>query len=374
MWLVLAFAAHALPCDAKALGLALTEAGPAASAKAYSELAACDPAAAKAAAPDAFRKILAGEAGSAAMIAAVSAGGWQPVRDWLGVQEPDDRARAITKLGQSCGAKDVPAFFVDTGRLLGPKFWADRWYRGLAECRDPGVQELLKAALANPAQDRTQFFGILEAYCRNLGADALPELRRLLGEQKDPEVAALVVNAFSNAAQVGSAAGTNNETAKLAAAAINELAGSLPDRAIDQARTTLLALGAEADSDKLAAVRHKALLQPTGGLLYGVVTTEVATCKKGDVKVELHYATITDTGHTWPDQVAERIAPAVQAAFGLDLASKCKGTGTVESVTPPSPLKDEAAFKAWVATELQAATKKNPGVKIKESAEDPLNL
>jgi hypothetical protein len=308
------------------------------------------------------------------VIAAIKLGAYPVVRDWFAAQMPDDRAAAIKALGQSCDKTNVPAFFVDTEKTLGPKFWEDRWYRGLVTCRDASVQGLLKGAVEKGSSDHSEFASILEAYSRNLGAGAIPELETLLGNTKDPELATFIVNSFPDAAGVGSVDGANPDAVKQSVAAIMKVAPTLPDLALDQARKTLLALGSEADSDRIAGMRYKAALQPNGGLLYGVFTTEVATCKKGDVKVVTHHATIADTGHTWPDQVGERIDPAVKAGFKLDLAASCKGTGTVTSVTPDAPFKDQAAYQAWVAEQQKDAAKKNPGVKIKDIAENPLNL
>lgn len=368
---------HAAPsCDVKALGKALTEAVPNQAGKAFAELAACDPAAANKAAPEAFKKILAGETGDAAVVVAIGVGAGESVRAWVNVQEPDDRSRTISKLGEKCDQAGVPAFFLDTATTLGEKFWTDRWYRGLDDCHDPKVQDLLRSRITTAGSDRTLFFGVLEVFSRNLGKEAIPTLKAALLEAKDPELATYLVNAMADAAGVGGAAGTDPETLKAAATAINEVAPLLPAKAVDQARTTLLTLGAEADSDRLAVVRYKDAMQASGGLLYGVVTTEVATCKKGDTRVVIHTAQVNEGGKTWPDQVKDRLADPVTTAMKLDLASSgaCKGTGTVENVTPSAPFKDAAAYQKWVDDTLVEIQKKHPGIKIKVIPEDPLSL
>jgi hypothetical protein len=375
MWLALVLAAHAAPtCDAKALGKALTDAGPSAAGKAFTDLAACDAAVAKIAAPEAFKRILAGDSGDAAIVAALGLGSGDVVRTWIGGLESDDKSRTIATLGKSCASPGVATFFLDTEKSLGDKFWSDRWYRGLGECREAPVQELLRARVSQPGNDRGQFNGVIEVFSRNLGKDAIPALKAAAQSQKDPELASIIVNAFPNAAGVGTVAGEDPEATKLAVEALNELAPILPEKAVDQARTTLLSLGAEADSDHLAGVRYHADLQPSGGLLYGVVATEIATCKKGDTRVTFHHAHINEAGRTWPDEVAERIAPAVTGGFKLDLAASCKGTGTVENSTPPAPFKDAAAYDAWVQGQLLDVQKKHPDVKPKLVAEDPLTL
>lgn len=377
MWLALATLlnpAHAGACDAKALTKALTDALPNQTAQAYADLAACDAAAALKASPDAFKKVLPGDGGDAAVITAIGINAGDAVRTWVNGQEPDDRSRTISKLGEKCDKAGVPAFFIDTQKLLGDKFWTERWYRGLDDCRDPSIQELLRARIATPGGDRTLFFGIVEVFSRNLGKDAIEPLKASLKAEKDPEIATYLVNAFADAAGVGKAGGANPEAVKAAVASIVELAPSLPEKAVDQARVTLLALGAEAESDKMAAIRHKAVAQADGSLLYGAVSTEVATCKKGDQKITIHTGQIKDSGHTWPDQLAERMKAPLETAWEFELATQCKGTGTVESVTPMTPFKDAAAYQAWVDTTIKDIQKKYPDVKIKVEPEATVSL
>lgn len=374
MWLAVALAAHAQTCDVKALTQALTDAGPAAAGKAYADLAACDPKAGMNAAPDAFKRLLAGPNGDAAALAAVKIGAWQPVRDWIPTLEPDERSRTINKLGQTCDVKEVPAFFVESAKVLGDKFYTDRWYAGLDECRDAAVRELLRAEVARPTRDAIRFKSVLETYSRNLGPDAVPVLEALLADHKEPETSSYIVESFADAAGVGSAAGANPDATAKAVAALVKVAPSLPTQAVDKARPTLLALGAEIESDKLAAVRYKDVAKADGGLVYGVVVAEVATCKKGDKRVQYHHAQVLDTGHTWPDQVADRIGADLAGNFELRLAESCKGTGTVKTVTSPTPLKDTAAYNTWIDATLKELQKENPVQKAKVEPHDPLKI
>lgn len=375
MWLALVLAAHAQTCDAKALQKQVVDAAPNATAKAYVELAACDAAAARAAAPDAFKKILSGADADAAILAAVKVGASQVVRDWLPAQQPDERSAAIDALGGKCDVKEVPTFFLETEKALGEKFWTDRWYAGLDECRDPAVRALLEREMVKPTKDPIRFKKILETYSRNLGPDAIPALKKLATEQKDPEVATYVVESFADAAGVGGEAGTTPAVTQAAANALVEVAPALPEKAQEKARQTLLALGAEAESDKLVAVRYKDRLQADGGLLYGVAVAEVATCKKGDKRVLIHHAQVLDSGHTWPDQVKERIESGLPGAFQMRLAEACKGTGTNEIVVSEAPLKDSAAYKAWADEQTKAFQKTHADVKPKAApTHDPLRI
>lgn len=366
MLLSLLLSAHAATCDVKALQAAFTAASPSSSGKVYADLAACDPAAAKAFAPTAFQKILSGDGGNAALLAAISVGAGDVVRPWLTSREPDERSSAILMLGSSCDKPGVPGFFTSTAASIGDKFWIEGWYSGLATCRDKGVQELLRGAITNRGTDRTRFYGILNVFSKNLGKDAIPFLKALLEKETDTEVAANIVSSFADAVQADPAA-------KAAAVeAILSLAPKLSNQAVNQARITLTTMGAEAEADTLAAARYRDQAQ-NGKLSYAVVVVDAVTCKNGDKKAELHVAQVTDSGKTWPDQLLERLKPA-SAGFKMDLASRCKGTGTPIYLVPDAPFKDKAALDAWVNAQIEAQVKAYDGAKLKRIDEEPITL
>ncbi len=367
MLLTLIFAAQAAPCDIKALQTSFEAASPSSSGKIYAEMAACDPAAAKAYAPTAFKKVLAGEGGDAAALAGISLGLGDVVRSWTMTREPDERSSLIKMLGSSCDKAGVPAFFTGTATALGDKFWSDGWYSGLGSCRDPGVQELLRAAVSAKISDRARYFSVLSVFTRNLGKNAVPVLRAMLAKETDPEIAATLVQTFLDATSA------DPDAKPLVIAAITELAPTLPDQAVNQARTVLLALGAEAESDAMAIFRYDNVKQADGSLLYGVVVVDVATCKKGDKKVEIHAAKVKDPGRTWPDQLAVRIKDHVASGFSLTLASRCKGTSTPVTMTPEQPFKDAAAYEAWVNGILEEVAKKE-GIAVKRVDEDEIAI
>lgn len=367
MLLTLILAAQAAPCDIKALQASFEAASPSSSGKIYAEMAACDAAAAKNYAPTAFTKILSGEGGDAAALAAISVGAGDQVRAWAMTREPDERSALIKTLGGACDKPGVPAFFTATATGLGDKFWSEGWYTGLATCRDPGVQNMLKTAVAAKTSDRSRYFSILSVFARNLGKDAVPVLRAMLQQEKDPEIAATLVQTFLDAADADPAAKAP------AIAAITELAPTLPDQAVNQARTALLTLGAEAESDALALFRYDDRKQADGSLLYGVAVIEVATCKKGDTRVEVHAAKVKDPGRTWPDQLATRTKDHVASGFTLTLGDRCKGTATTTTVTPEQPFKDAAEYSAWVDSLVEEAAKKNK-VEAKRVDEDDLAI
>ena len=143
---------------------------------------------------------------------------------------------------------------------------------------------------------------------------------------------------------------------------------------MDAVRAAFLTLGNEPAADNTVAMRYRSVLQAEGGLLYGVVAVEKATCKKGDIRVEIHTAEVNDTGHTWPDQLLERVDPAARAAFDLDLAANCKGTSVISFVVPEAPFKDIAAYKSWSDKAVAEVQKANAPVAAKVYAMDDIGL
>lgn len=365
MWPLLISVSFAGACDPKPIQAAFADISPTAGGDKFVELVACDAAAAKTFAPEAFKKIIAGTGGDAAAVAAIRVGAGDTVRAWVGTLEPDDRGPTLARLGDACATPEVATFFVDAEKALTDKFYSGRWWAALDSCRAEPVQKLLSEALTSRRKDRTLFGGLLDVYARNLGGKAIPALAELVKAETDPAVVIDIIDAFSDAAGVGDVAGVNAEAAKAADEALKVLAPTLPEAAADQARKTFLSLGDEAEADKQAAVRFRPVLQPGGGLLYGVIGVEVATCKKGDTKVEVHHAQILEAGRTWPDQLADRADAKARAAFAFELAASCKGTSTITLTWSETPFKDTAAFTTWLNAELNTVRKTNAGVDVK---------
>jgi hypothetical protein len=196
------------------------------------------------------------------------------------------------------------------------------------------------------AGDRTRFFGVVEVYARNLGKDAIPTLERLLSELENEEELTYVVNAFADAAQVGGLEGQNVETTQLAVAAIVGMAPQLPPKAIEQARTTLLSLGAEAEANALAGARYQDRMVD-GKLQYGVVVVETAVCKKGNQMVGVHMGVLEEAGHAWPDQITAQVDGASYSwEYDMAASRKCKGTSqnTVFITSQPVTGEDLQSF------------------------------
>lgn len=366
--------AAAATCDAKGITARFNDASPSGAGVIYAELAACDAAAAKTLAPTAFQKIIAGDGGNQAALAAIKGGSGGEVRSWVGRLESDERSSTIAWLGNQCTEATVPAWFLDTEKTLGKTFYDQRWFAALANCRDASVQTYLGGAVDRARADRGLFAGLLATYARNLGKAAIPGLGDRLGSETDPLVAIDLVKALPDAAGVGNEGGANPEGVALAVATLDKVAVKLPEKSLDSVRRAYLALGAEANADNLAAIRYKNLMQADGGLLYGVVGVEKATCKKGDIKVEAHTAQVKDTGHTWPDQLMERVDPAARAVFDLDLAENCKGTSEISFLITEGPLKDANEYKTWVDKTLSGVQKANGGADVKVYPYEPIGL
>jgi hypothetical protein len=285
-----------------------------------------------------------------ALVEAIKVGAGAEVTKWLGTLQPDDRGSEIAHLGGTCQpTREVQRFFLDAAASQGEKFWTERWYRGIVSCRVPEVQALLSDKVAKgPSGDQARFLGILEAYARNLGGAAVPKLKEMAVATKDGEQQTYLVNAMADAAGVGSAEGPNAEAATAAIKAIQELAPDLENRALEQARTTLNALGDERASDELAGHRFKAAKRDDGTIRWGAVAVETATCKNAKVTQVFHMAAVVDEGRTWPDQLQERVATATASSWAFDVGPKCKGESKVAWTVSGEPFADDAAFRKWV--------------------------
>jgi hypothetical protein len=354
-------------CDSKSLTKAVNEATPGGMVDAFMNLVACDKAAAKAAAPAAFAKIIPGPAAEKAVTAALQVGAQPAVRTWITSMTPDEKSAYVNTLGRSCDQPDIAAFFTDTAKNDQEHFWSDRYYAGLDECRTPEAAALLESFLAAPNSDRSRYESLLSAYARNLGGKAIPKLSEWLKAQQDPYVATFLVRGFADAVGVGTTSGADPEAAKAATAAIVELAPGMPAQAIEGARATLQSIGSDAEADNLVVQRYRDRAQ-AGKLTYGMYVVKAATCKKGDVKVEIHTASVVDAGRTWPDTLASRVQPLVDK-ISWSLPKDC--TGTAELTVPLEPFKSTADFDAWIKEQDKALMKKYPDSKSKVFADAP---
>lgn len=377
MWLPLLALSFAAPAKDKpppikpecaALAAEMAEAGPAAVGKLFARLAACDPAAAKTAAPGVFAAAIGGPGGDAAAVAAIQLDLGAALYAWIDGQQPDERSQTIDSLGKACAVEPkVGDFFVAAAAARPDRFASDRWYAGLDECRVPAAGAWLADQVKAGHKDRAFYKGMVETAARNLGTGAVPILAARIPAVQ-PEEAAFLVAAFADAAGVGTEGGVQAEAAVAAVAAIVALVPGLPTKALDQARATLNDLGAEGESDLVAAQRFRDLAQADGTLHYGAHVAKVGVCKKGETKIESHTMVVKAGKATWPDQVEPRLQ-ATLAALNWRLPKDCEAK--VVLTTSPAPFKDTAAYEAWLLDLDRALQKANPGVRPKVIAEDP---
>ncbi|MDP6934929.1 MAG: hypothetical protein QGG40_18555, partial [Myxococcota bacterium] len=320
--LLLAAQALAGDCDVNALKREIQDASPQKVGALFVDLAACDADAAGRQADEVMARVLPGEDGNRALIAAIEVGKADAATSWVGGLQSDDRAPAISALGRACiESEPIQSFFIDQAEALGPDFWKQRWYRALGTCRVPAVQGLLSEQMSKGVSGNIgRFFQVLEVFTQNLGPAALPTLERIAQEVDDEESATMVVQSFGEACGLGTPEGVDLKAAEEGIAALLRIAPDLSVRALEQARITVKALGDERASDELAAIRYSSVLRDDGTVLWGTVATETVTCKNGKVNQYVHVAEVTDPGQTWPDQLEEKVDVAVTHQWGFEQA------------------------------------------------------
>lgn len=364
---LLASPAHAQDCNAKQIAKDLAAASPVQVGALFVQLSECDAAMAKKLAPVELLRVLPGSEGSgdAAAVAAIKVGATDALIAWTDAMISKDRSSTIAGLGEACDTHaEVKDFLLGAKDRLGDKFWQERWFRALASCSGPEAGAVLAAELdKGTGADKTRYFGILEAYARSQGAAAVPKLEELMGKFTDPEGQTYLVNAFPDAAQVGSTSGMDAKAAEAAVAALERLGPSLTPKATEAARVALQSLDAEEAADRMAGERFRDLRQESGGLLWGVVLVETASCKKGtQTWRRIHSSLVEGMGNTWPDQLEEKVVTSATGAWDLSLGEKCKVDGELKWVVPTEPFADEAAYQAWKAKE-QAQVEQQPADK-----------
>ena len=304
-----------------------------------------------------FAKAIPNDGGRAAAVAAVRIGQSEAVVTWINGQQPDDRAKIIGDLGEACAEEEkIQDFFIASAASMGDDFWNGSWYRGLDTCTVTPIQDLLWSELDKGiGSDRTRFFSVLGVYARSAGAAAVPQMVELINRAGDDEEAQVnILSAFADAAQVGSVEGTDQATAQRATRAISNLAPSLSQKGVEQARITLNALGSEIESDALAAVRY-ADLQQENGFVWGVVVSETAPCKAGKrLTQRLHWSRVIDPGTTWADQALDKVQSSVEVAWALDLAERCSVEGEITYHVSPLPFAGDDELQAWAVETMDS--------------------
>lgn len=364
-------------CDSRALQRQLTDATPVSVPGAFLALARCDEAAAAKAAPKAIGRALPGpDAGEAAAMA-LRIGARPAVESWIAGIPAAQRAQTLDGIAARCAAEPAVAdFFAAAAQREGERFWKDGWYRGLGDCRSEGVQQLLTDAISGDgagsafASDRALWSAVLEVYARNLGADAVPRLEQLVAEIEDEGEKRLVVSAFADAANVGDSAGIDAGAAKAAVEALERLGPGLPGTVVDQARNTLLALGAEDVANRFVRHRWPDRLQD-GAYAYPAAVQEIVTCKNGKQQAVLHHGLIQDDATRWPADLQASLE-GVLGKWRSNTAKKCKGTATYAYAMASEPVADDAAAKSWFDAQQKDFAEKTKGFqKTSDTAHTP---
>lgn len=346
--LLLSATAHA-GCDAEMN--ALNEATPVSTAKAWNALAGCDSGAAYRAGPAALEKMLADDDAYTAVSTMVGMGMSDEVTTWIQAQEAGHRSKAIASLGDNC-SEPIEDYLLTLPEKLGEDFWKQRWYRGMAGCTGEKtiiwLGEQLEAAAADAGVDDTRFTGILGVYARNAGGEGIPKLIEVANTVQTDERKGYVVSSFADAARVGSAEGMDGDTALKATQAIIELAPTLGTRAVENARATLTSLGAQANADGMAQYRWPDAYDG-GTYSYAVAIRELTTCKNKKKAGTLHWATFTEPGGHWPDQLEAIVKTKLEPEWELGaFAKKCKGEATITYHVPTAPFAGGAERDEWL--------------------------
>ena len=176
--------------------------------------------------------------------------------------------------------------------------------------------------------------------------DALPALVKLASQTDDPEELTYLVNAFADTTGIGSVEGMDKEIAGKAAEAIRKLGPELPARAVEQSRITLRTLGDEEGSDQFA--QHRWPDRFDEHYRYAVTVTEVAKCKNGKTRANLHVAAFDEGGMQWPDQIQPQLLGKLKYEWELDTADRCKGEGTFDVVMSEEPFESDEARDKWI--------------------------
>jgi hypothetical protein len=128
---------------------------------------------------------------------------------------------------------------------------------------------------------------------------------------------------------------------------IVDSAYKLEKTALNRARISLTAMGAEAESDSMAGYYYKEQKQDDETLLWGVVAVENATCKNGKLKQSIHSGSIVEQGNTWADQLEERVSEVAVFAWEINLAKSCKGESEILYFVPAKPFSNMDEYVVW---------------------------
>ena len=212
-------------CDIKSLSKTASSGAGDSSAEAFLTLLGCDTEAAKNISASSISQFVPSEVSYKAVIASLQSGLYSDVAKWIAGLQSDEKPLALRFLGDQCSEKAVEAFFVEESKALGEKYWDDRWYKYTTKCQGEANLTILESEVRRKEElDRTRYFGVLSAYARTAGSNSIPLLQEQLLNEKNEEVQINLIQAFSDAAGIGTDNGIDSKIASEVASIIFEQA------------------------------------------------------------------------------------------------------------------------------------------------------
>lgn len=299
------------------------------------------------------------EEGTQAAVVAVKLGGATTVLDWMKTLEPSEQKVLLRSLGNDCQKDEVVRqMFLDVAANDPERFWGNRFYQYLSECRVESIQTVLQDKFHEGTdQGYSQYFGVASVYARNLESVSIPILSEALANATDGNVQSNLISAISEA--VTTTLENHADDKKLVrdvnvagVDAIFGKASTLTPEALTQARISLTALNAEAEVDELAGFYYQSYKQPDGNLLWGLVIVEDAVCKKGKLKQRIHVSSIVEPGTNWADTLVDRVQEPAEYQWGLKLGEECKGTSEIKYLVTDKPVHNQEELLVWQQEQL----------------------
>ncbi len=323
--------------------------------EAYVALAECDAARGRAMAPVALEKMFGDDNEAIAARAMVDVGALDSLIPWLERIPPDDRMSMLRSIGDNC--QDHPernAFFGTLLEQKGDRFFIDRWYRGLDECRSAEGRAILTDALESErfgvgATERGSFLDILEVYTRNLRTDALPLLQSYARELGDDEEIAYALQIMPKAAGYDTDEGVDAVQAGQVADVIFSLGDILDPTRIDIARASLQRIGQTEVADSLVRYRWPDAWRVGGGRYhYAAMAVYSWECRPGRETVIVHSGEFAEDGKMWPDALMVAVEARLAEQWPIDDAP-CDAAPTVTVSVSDEPLKMATDREQWLS-------------------------
>jgi hypothetical protein len=337
-------------------------------AESFLELSRCAPEIAKQFIKTTVPTFITTEIGYKAAVEAVKLGGQEDVLSWVKTIEPHEQKAVLRALGDACQNDiSIQNLFTSVAADDPDRFWGKRYYQYVTDCRVESINTILKTKYdEGVAQGRSQYFAVASAMARNYEGESIPILTETIANSDDGELQSNLIASIFEAVDETvenhpDEAVTIRDVNLAAIASIRGNAENYSLEGIAQARTSLTALGAEAESDELAQYYYKQHQQPDGNFTWGLVIVENAVCQKNKLKQTIHVSSISETGTNWSDQMHDRVQEPAQYQWELDLSKRCKGTGEVLYIVSDTPINNQEQLSVW--QEEIITKRKDPEIK-----------